>query len=541
MSDLTPPSGEPEYLDSQAGTPLAEPGGEPAAPRSRRRLFIAGGAVGALAVAGGATWAAMSFLSAGPDAAEALPASTTIAFASINLDPSGEQKIEALQTLKKFPGLKDKLNFDTADDVRKHIFEEIQKSGECDGVDYAADVEPWLGDRMAVAAVDGGQPTPSPVVVVQVTDEDKAKAGLDKIESACQSPGSSDETAFAFEDGWAVVAETQEIADKVVADTASASLADDETYQHWLDESGETGIATLYAAPKAGQAVMDAMESDSGSPFGSQPMPQSLSKAFTDFKGAGGVVRFHDGALETELAGDWATLSLGLGKPTTAAGEIVSSLPSDTAFAYGMSLPHGWLQYMADAFSSGMGTGMTSEDLFAEAEKETGLTLPEDVETLLGDGFVVAASSNVDLETLINSGDATGLEVGVKVKGDAAAANAVLDKIRPQLGPQAYLLGSKDSDGFYAVGPNSSYLDSLLNHGGLADSSTFKDVVPHADEAVSVVYLDFDAGDNWLVNALKDGGAPAEVTDNVDPLSAFGMSVWLDGDVSHSLLKITTD
>ena len=537
MSDRTPPSGEPEYLDSQAGAPLDA---QPAAPRrTRRTALIAGGALATVAVAGAATWAAVSFFGSGPDAAEALPASSTIAFASINLDPSGEQKIAALNTLKKFPGLKDKLDFDTADDVRKHLFEEIQKDGTCADVNYDQDIEPWLGDRMAVAAVEAGETNPSPVFVVQVTDEGKARAGLEKLQG-CDTSG-SDDTGFAFEDGWAVLAETQAIADNVVAQTKDGVLADDNAYQKALDQAGDSGILTMYAAPAAGEWMGKFIEDEAAaSPMASE-LPGDMVQQLKDFKGAAGVVRFHDGALEMEFAGDMSGMTYGLDLSKAGSAEVVGTLPEDTALAFGVSLPEGWLQTVVDAFAPMVSPGQTGDDLLAEAERESGLELPEDIEALAGQSLALAVSSDIDLETVINSGDPSSLELGIKVKGDAAKANEVLDKIRAQMGPDASMLASKDADGYFVVGPNESYLDTLLGKGNLGDNETFKDVVPHADKAFEVIYLDVDAGNNWLVEALKDAGAPSEVTDNVEPLSAFGLSAWVENDITHELFKITTD
>ena len=135
--------------------------------------------VGLVAVGVGA-WAAYSFLTTGPQPAEALPADT-LGYVSIDLDPSGGQKIEALRTLNKFPAFEDEVGIDTDDDIRKAIFDEIQDEAHCEGLDYGDDIEPWLGDRAAVAAVDIGGEDPDPVVVVQVKDADEADDGLDKI------------------------------------------------------------------------------------------------------------------------------------------------------------------------------------------------------------------------------------------------------------------------------------------------------------------------------------------------------------------------
>ena len=133
MSNTTPPSsGGPEYLESSAGSPVERDG---TSADRRKRIIALGGLVGVLALGGGAVWAATSFLGTGAQPAEALPAGT-LGYVSVDLDPSGDQKVEAIQTLRKFPAFKDEINLDTDDDLRERLFEEITDSGECEGLDY---------------------------------------------------------------------------------------------------------------------------------------------------------------------------------------------------------------------------------------------------------------------------------------------------------------------------------------------------------------------------------------------------------------------
>ncbi len=63
--------------------------------------------------------------------------------------------------------------------------------------------------------------------------------------------------------------------------------------------------------------------------------------------------------------------------------------------------------------------------------------------------------------------------------------------------------------------------------------------MPEASDASAIIYANFDA-DNWLVDLVKDLGAPGEVVDNVEPLEALGMSSWTEGDEVHTLLTVTT-
>ena len=98
---MTP--GGPEFLGEQ-GPIEAAPDND-----NRKRLIALGAIVAGGAVVAGGAWAATSFFAAGSQPAEALPAST-IAYASVDLDPSGGQKIEAIKTLRKFPAFNDKIN-----------------------------------------------------------------------------------------------------------------------------------------------------------------------------------------------------------------------------------------------------------------------------------------------------------------------------------------------------------------------------------------------------------------------------------------------
>ena len=75
----------------------------------------------------------MSFFASGPQPSEVLP-SSTIGYASVDLDPSGGQKIEAFRMLDKFPAIKKELNgFDADDDLLEKVFSELEK--DCDGLE----------------------------------------------------------------------------------------------------------------------------------------------------------------------------------------------------------------------------------------------------------------------------------------------------------------------------------------------------------------------------------------------------------------------
>lgn len=562
MSNTTPPGpGGPEFLESSAGSPVVS---EERSSDNRKRLLALGGLVGVLAVGGGAVWAASSFLATGAQPAEAMPAGT-LGYVSIDLDPSGGQKIEAIQTLRKFPAFKEHIGLEADDDLREKLFEEIVKSGECEGLDYAKDVEPWLGNRAAAGAADLGGDAPIPVLVVQVKDAGKAEEGLDRLLEVCGGDVASDSEAseemggWVVSGDWVVISETEADAQKVVDATEEASLADDADFQRWTSEAGEPGVISMYAAPAAGEYMsrylgdMMGMGAMFGVPTpgaefdpetgefpevlpGEEPtVPPELEQALADFDGAAATVRFDDGALEVEMASSNYQQDLTKSFLGEAGVEMVEGLPDDTVAAFGLGLGEGWAQSMLDYIESSSAGAMDIDELIAEAEAETGLDLPADLETLLGEGVAVAVGSGIDPDAIVNGGPGEA-PFGVKIKGDAQEIQAVLDKVKDLAGPEAApYLEVTAGDGYAVLATNDEYRAALEAGGSLGDTAAYDEVIE--DDAASVLFVNFDS-DDWLARLSED---EPEISENLEPLSAVGVSGWVDGDVVHGVYKVTTD
>jgi hypothetical protein len=96
-----------------------------------------------------------------------------------------------------------------------------------------------------------------------------------------------------------------------------------------------------------------------------------------------------------------------------------------------------------------------------------------------------------------------------------------------------------------AIATSSDYADDLLKSGGLGSDDGFRDAVPDADRAAGILYVDFDS--DWsdtladMVASEEGTDSGDEVHDNLAPLRTVGFNTWEDGDVSHALLKVTTD
>ncbi len=223
--------------------------------RPRRRAAAIAGIVGVAAVVGGGAWAWQVWAAQGPQPAEALPADT-LAYVAVDLDPPGGQKVAAYQALKRIPSLAKELGIGSQDDLRKSLVESIAEDGGCD-LPWR-EVKDWAGDRGALAVVPLEEP--ALVVALQVSDPDGARRGLAKVADSC----GDDEFGFTVGDGWAILAETDEVAEQVRADAEDADLAGDQDFKELTGATGDPGVVTLYAAPEAGQALLDVSD---GFPF----------------------------------------------------------------------------------------------------------------------------------------------------------------------------------------------------------------------------------------------------------------------------------
>jgi hypothetical protein len=500
-------------------------------------LLAAVAVVVALVLAGGA-YAAYSFLDGdGPRPVDVLPDST-VALVSVDLDPSASQKIAAIRTIRKFPALKKSLGLQPEDDLRRFVFDKITQEGDCKGVDFERDVKPWLGKRAALAAVDLGGKHPSPAIALQVSDADKARAGVDAL-VACSR---AEDFAFVVGDDYVIASDSAAHA-KAIRDRArSHPLADDATYRRWTNEVGDAGVVNFYVAPRAA-GYLDTLLDDIGpglmglgrlsSSSGSDPL-DSARAALDGFKGLGGTVRFVDGGMELALAGGGIQQL----KSTATVGAQIGDLPADTAIALGFGVDKDFAQRMLDQM-------VKPGDPLTDIEQDTGLDLPGDLQTLLG--TAVTASLGGDAPASLD--DVKGVEdvpAGVVIHGDADGITRVITKIEDRLGMHLsdVPIVVQASGDRVALATSKEYADDLLGAGRLGAQDNFRSAVPDADRTTGVLYLDFDS--KWRDSLVRlatedDSASGAEADANTAPLRSLGVSTWQDGEVSHALVKLSTD
>jgi len=597
-------------------------------PGLTRKYIAAFAAAGvAVAAAGTAVWAWQSFMSQGAQPAQALPANT-LAYAALDLDPPGGQKLAAYNALRQFPSIKRELGLNSVDDVQKSLVDEVASDGGCD-LDYAT-VKPWLGDRLAVAVVP--QPKPEGVLVLQVSDPEKARTGLKAVSSECHF-------GFALNGDWAILAKNDAVATQVSKDASASNLDDRKVFQNLTDSAGDPGLVTLYAAPEAGQALLDViddnpftgmfmlialngaldpvtsfvtsfglfsvasgdfasgedeayeepaltpqqkkeqqeiqaqfehfeeltdaqqkavidrdrklMEEIYGLPdssefsedsesfdeeaegFDEPEVDPTLRASLKEFTGLGGVGRFADGGLEVEIVGDELNGTSADMYAGNDSGDRLSDLPDDTAIAFGAGFADDWVDLLFGHLTTGYGFGgSTKAETITSFEKSTGLDVPADLEALGGDGVTFVAGSGISFDKLFE--DPARTPVAALITGDADKIEAALDKLRTHRGDDATKLLSQRIGDDVAISANADYLADLKKAGNLGDTEAFRKVLPDADDATTVFFMNFDAGD-WLATSAGSERADAE------PLDSLGMSVTKKDGEQHVVLRVRFD
>jgi len=549
--------------------------------RKRTWWYVGGGIVAALAlVVGGTVYAASQVGDhRDPGPAAGLP-SDTLAYAAVDLDPSAGQKIEAIKALRRFPAFTDGVKVDPTSDLRKLLIQDELKTDGCH-LDWDKDVAPWLGDDVGAAVVPTTGQGPQPVVILAVTDEAAATKDLPRF-LTCLGV----QQGLSVADGWAVVAKDDATAKNVAAATRNGSLADDDDFRTWTERSGDAGVATFYASPDAGAAMATSLDdlagridksgvssghgssgvtgefapaaydtraltADPSDPFGgllgicpgalgggrggsplSGAQLQAEKQQLAKLQGGAATLRFSHSGFELETASSVA------GAKQTSGSSGLTTLPADTALAFGSAGAGDAIDRIADGFAQGFVAqcGGSPAKLWNALSSLTGLSMPTDLTTLFGGGVTFALSGATDPDEVANGGPGS-LPAGVLLKGDPDRIADVLAKIALP-GAQQLLAASK-GDGVVAVGPDADYRAQLLKKGSLGDTKEFTDVVPHADQASAAFYISFD---NLKTIIDSDaGGYSAQERANLAHLQALGSSSWVDDDgIGHGLLRLST-
>ncbi|MER6942676.1 DUF3352 domain-containing protein [Nonomuraea sp. NPDC000554] len=462
---------------------------EPAKKGRKSWIIAIAAALAVVLLGGGAVWAVGAIGGGGTQPHEVLPPNS-VAYVRFDLDPAANQKLALFQIAQKFTATKDVFK---GDDPRQALFEAIKKDGDEDlaKIDFAKDVDPWLGSRIGVAVVPSGGEEPDYALAVQVKDEEQAKAGIAKLMG-------KDKYGLAFRDDYALITSEQAKADKYAAE--SGSLAQNAEFSDDLNALGEQGVMSFWThLGEIGKLAKSGM-----TPQEAKALEQVKNARFTGalrfdsaYAELAGVIRGGEGLTDGDV-------------PTT----NLATLPGSTAGALSISgldqvITKKWAEVEQSAAAS-----PEVKSFIDQAKTNLGLQLPDDLATLFGKNLTLA----VDSEGL----DGNQIKGGVRIVTDPAKAQTVADKIEQALtsgGQQAPKLAKIKGDGTFTVATTDEYAKKLSEDGNLGDSETFQTAIPDAGNATFGLYVDLDKVEKYYLQSMEgDDKANAQV------LRAVGLS-----------------
>jgi Protein of unknown function (DUF3352) len=431
--------------------------------------------------------------SKGADPAKIAPKSTLVYF-SAQVRPEGDQKDAVDSIAKKVLGV---------DDPGKRIQTLLDQSiKESDSnLTYEDDIEPWLGQRAAVAVTSfgSGQNNTQAAAIIASKDNGKAQDAIDKAgdeEKPKAVKRSYEGVDYRFSKDSAVGV----VDDFVVAGTEPGFKAVvDASKGDGLTDNAQYSDAAKGASDKLGFGFVDtkALFSALGS---SGQLPGGASSLQ-------GLIGAANQPITLSLAATASRITLDAVAAVTKAAEakpseLLPDLPGDSWLALGFSGLGTSIKKTLDQFGGGVGAGLV-QTAALQIKRATGLDLEKDILPTFGDLAVFARGSGI----LTVGG-------GVVIKPeDPAAARRVLDKL-PALIRQ---VGASDGVkvGAANVGGAKGLRVTLPNVPGSIDAVLKGDrlVVAYTDaatrEALAPKSKLSDSPDFQSASSSLDGAVPA--------------------------------
>ncbi len=386
--------------------------------RPRRNLgAIVVSLVAVLAVIGGgvAYVGYHKLASSGAQPDEWAPASS-IAYIKIDLDPAASEKVAALRFERNFPHAP---HVTSADQLKDSLLSAAFDRSSSE-IDYATDIKPWLGDRVAVALYPDASGKVQPVGILQVKDAALAKVGLTKLIHT--SSDSSGTPGFDVEGDYAVVGPSQAAVDAAIAAARTSSITASNQYASDVATLGGDRIVTAWADLGALAKYVSQAEASALSSI------QSM-----DLSGSGsGMSNSGSGTSDSSGTGDSSGLVPASGLGTTSVLGLahlggIQSLTSGAAkvtgrLAVGLSLQAGYASISGRVFGVDMGGvhngdagtllgQLPSGSVAGVAASNIGSAISKDLSTLESGPL---ASLGIKAEL-----DAASAQLGISLPGDA--------------------------------------------------------------------------------------------------------------------------
>ncbi len=475
-------------------------------PSGKRGLLVGVGALALTLLAGGGIYiASQSDSEAGGDPESVVPA-TAFAFAKIDLDPATDQKVAIHEFSKKFPKGPQTTSTDPMDGLLTEVFKD--ETGRCT---YAADIKPWLGKQIAVAAVEGAGGKTVPLIAIEVTDEAAAKAALTKTTTTGECAGDADSgdlKGFAVKDGYGLLSNTQADVDAAVKSAGERTLSAADNFTSDIGKLDGNQVVVMWADLGRAYSAIAAETPQLGA------LPPALSQ---QMKGRV-VLGVHMENDVAEFSG--RTLGGDLSTVTTGTAETLKGLPEKTVMALTAAGLQKQLETQLDSLRA---SGMPVDDMLAQAATQFGVDVRKDLLPLFGSSTTLALG-NIPTSPL-------DVKFGMKnLVDDPAAAEATGKKIA-EIAKSAGIHLDAEVDGSTLYLATGGYAAELRAPGTLGQTPAFQKAMGELGDAVTgAFYLDISQ-----IAALRGSGADA---DDLAHLSAFGLSGGKDGSDGYFRMRL---
>lgn len=352
----------------------------------------------AVLLVGGGAFALTRLLAPAEDDAIAFAPADSLFYANVFVRPSNEQKRSFDALVRKFPGV------ESGEDLIQKIVDALEEDLEESGVNYEEDIEPWLGDQVALFASPGATPG-EPAVAILIESKNDG-AAQDFIESAAEEdgvelesrsykgedyrfdPSGPDPVGALVLDGFLVFGTDDGIKDAIdTSQGETESLEDDETFVNTTDPLRDDWMGLFYfdfAATveeylETGEATAEERQAVEVLRFGDQPPIAAVLYATENSavfevsaeRGSGldAIAEAGDGGLLPGLpGGSWGALGIGqVGETVSGYFEALATIPGfdreqvDALFygETGLRLEQDVLSWMGDAGLFVQGTNFT--------------------------------------------------------------------------------------------------------------------------------------------------------------------------------------
>lgn len=360
----------------------------------------------ALVVAGcGSSGGGGSSSTAGP---ASLAAPGSLVYVEGNLKPSGALKSNVDSVASKIAGI---------DNLGEFVVSELESSarGEGEPVDFATEIEPWLGKTAGVSFERlQGSELSDPLIAIETTNTKATQGFIDKQASGGKDPykdlsyegidfkvGGSEGNAVGVIGEWLVIADGEKAFKAAVDASNGDSLAGEDRFQTAFDAASNGSLADIYVD-------VGGIIKQSGDRFDPQAQ-EILQSSGIDPSEATAVASVIPGSdqIEVDLSSDLG----GEKAPSGDVSKLLGTMPADSVAAFAVS---GFGEQVKEAIDSLDESGIPPElppNKLKSTLSQAGIDLDK-IAASLEDAAVYAEG---------NSGDTLGGALVVTAKGDEAA------------------------------------------------------------------------------------------------------------------------